>query len=139
MEYYTGRHATMFNIFLVVGPLFVCTPLYYALYLHKYFIRKTGEVLDDPEALREGEELGEELSELDTPTMQRTLGFFYKAVSRKPLTSPRRENSALTPAFAVAAPAPPHTTTSRSACPVAQPPHTPHASILVVREEVLLF
>ena len=78
-----GTHATYFGTFLVVGPLFVLAPVFYCVFLWSKYKVKTGEVRDNPATLKEGEELGEELSLLDTTHYQRTYGFFYKSYERR--------------------------------------------------------
>ena len=62
-----------------LGLFVVMLPGYYAAFLTFFHRQKTGEVLDDPTKLKEGEQLGEELSKLDSKFMKAAFGFFYRS------------------------------------------------------------
>lgn len=79
IEFLTGTHRILFWVFIVIGPLFVAIPFYYAWLLRHYFKQKTGEKLEDPAKLKEGESLGEELSMLDNKHVKKMFGFFFKS------------------------------------------------------------
>ena len=66
----------------VLGGFVVLIPGFVVVFLRHFRAQKTGEVLNDPTKLKEGEELGEELSALDSKYMKKTFGLFYKSYER---------------------------------------------------------
>jgi len=74
--------------FDVIGFLFVMMPFYYAAILYYFYRQKLTDSKGNiktvnPDKLKEGESVGEQLSRLDTPELKKTFGFFYKSYERK--------------------------------------------------------
>ena len=90
VQYRSPRHAVLLDVWYVIGPLFVASPIAFSLYLLRFFKKKTGKNVTHP---KEGEELGEAMSMLDEPAMVKMFGFFYRCVRRSPAPQPHSLSS----------------------------------------------